>query len=89
MLGQLSDAEQPWPVLRVPFAGGHTALAVYANYDDENSIEFTVRHPAWGRLGHLGQYPRRIPLAQKITAKQSRAPASALGHPGAARMAGI
>ncbi|MER7582299.1 hypothetical protein [Kitasatospora sp. NPDC097691] len=55
MLDRLSDAEQPWPVLRVPFAGGHTAFAVYANDEDENTIEFAVRHPAWGRLGHLGQ----------------------------------
>src|SRR5205823_6589365 len=55
MLERLSDAEQPWPVFRVPFDGGHTAFAVYANFEDENSVEFVVRHPAWGRLGHLGQ----------------------------------
>jgi hypothetical protein len=55
MLERLSDAEQAWPVFRVPFSGGHTALAVYANYEDENSVEFAVRHPTWGRLGHLGQ----------------------------------
>ncbi|MFI2207052.1 hypothetical protein ACH47Z_41440 [Streptomyces sp. NPDC020192] len=55
MLERLSDAEQPWPVLRVPFGGGHTAFAVYANFEDENTVEFAIRHPAWGRLGHLGQ----------------------------------
>lgn len=55
MLERLSDAEQPWPVFRVPFGGGHTAFAVYANLEDENTVEFSVRHPAWGRLGHLGQ----------------------------------
>lgn len=55
MLERLSDAEQPWPIVRVPFSGGHTALAVYANYEDENSVEFGIRHPAWGRIGHLGQ----------------------------------
>jgi hypothetical protein len=56
MLQRLSDAEAPWPVLRVPFGGGHTAIAVYANYEDENNVEFAVRHPAWGRLGHLGNF---------------------------------
>ncbi|MFB7467289.1 hypothetical protein ACFCZ1_27955 [Streptomyces sp. NPDC056224] len=55
MLDRLSDAEQPWPVIRVPFGGGHTAFAVYANFEDENTVEFAVRHPAWDRLGHLGQ----------------------------------
>ncbi len=55
MLDRLSDAEQPWPVFRVPFGGGHMAFAVYANFEDENSVEFAVRHPTWGRLGHLGQ----------------------------------
>lgn len=55
MLERLSDADQPWPVFRVPFGGGHTAFAVYANFEDENTVDFAVRHPAWGRLGHLGQ----------------------------------
>lgn len=55
MLQRLSDAEQPWPVFRVPFGGGHMAFAAYANFEDENTVEFAVRHPAWGRLGHLGQ----------------------------------
>lgn len=53
---RLSDPDQPWPVFRVPFAGGHTVLAVYANYEDDNTVEFSVRHPAWDRLGHLGQH---------------------------------
>ena len=55
-LERLSDPDQPWPVFRVPFAGGHTVYAVYANFEDENTIEFCVRHPAWDRLGHLGQH---------------------------------
>ncbi|WP_329467092.1 hypothetical protein [Streptomyces sp. NBC_01431] len=55
MLDRLSDAEQPWPVIRVPFGGGHTAFAVYANFEDESTVEFAVRHPAWDRLGHLGE----------------------------------
>ncbi|QES53193.1 hypothetical protein DEJ51_02100 [Streptomyces venezuelae] len=55
MVDRLSDPERPWPVLRIPFGGGHTAYAVYANEEDENNVEFFVRHPRWGRLGHLGQ----------------------------------
>ncbi|MEV7386513.1 MULTISPECIES: hypothetical protein [unclassified Streptomyces] len=55
MVERLGDPEEPWPVLRVPFDGGHTAYVVYANFDDVNNVDFFVRHPAWGRLGHLGQ----------------------------------
>ncbi|MFF4446138.1 hypothetical protein [Streptomyces sp. NPDC001502] len=55
MVDRLGDPEQPWPVLRVRFDGGHTVHAVYANWEDQNNVEFFVRHPAWGRLGHLGQ----------------------------------
>ncbi|MET8871245.1 hypothetical protein [Nocardia sp. NPDC004604] len=55
MLERLSDAEQPWPVFRVAFGGGHTTFVVYANFEDTNTVEFVVRHPAWDRLGHLGQ----------------------------------
>ncbi|MFF4034352.1 hypothetical protein ACFYZ2_32170 [Streptomyces sviceus] len=55
MVDRLGDPEQPWPVLRVCFDGGHTAYAVYANWEDENSVDFFIRHPNWGRLGHLGQ----------------------------------
>lgn len=55
MVERLGDHEQPWPVLRVCFGGGHTAYAVYANWEDQNDVDFFVRHPSWGRLGHLGQ----------------------------------
>ncbi|MGW5328894.1 hypothetical protein [Streptomyces sp. NPDC004014] len=55
MVERLSNPEDPWPVLRVPFEGGHTAYAVYANFDDANNVDFFVRHPQWGRLGYLGQ----------------------------------
>ncbi|MFJ6050872.1 hypothetical protein [Streptomyces sp. NPDC092307] len=54
-MDRLGDPERPWPVLRIRFDGGHTAYAVYANEEDENNVEFFVRHPQWGRLGHLGQ----------------------------------
>ncbi|WP_250399508.1 hypothetical protein [Streptomyces cellostaticus] len=55
MTEYLTDPEAPWPALRVPFGGGHTAYAVYANFDDANNVDFFVRHHEWGRLGHLGQ----------------------------------
>jgi hypothetical protein len=55
MVERLSDPEEPWPVLQAPFAGGHRAYVVYANVEDGNNVDFFVRHPEWGRLGHLGQ----------------------------------
>ncbi|MGW3263798.1 hypothetical protein [Streptomyces sp. NPDC001056] len=55
MVARLGDPDEAWPVLRVPFGGGHTAYAVYANVEDGSNVEFFVRHPAWGRLGHLGR----------------------------------
>ncbi len=55
MVDRLGDPEKPWPVLRVPFTGGHTVYVVYANFHDMNNVDFFVRHPQWGRLGHLGQ----------------------------------
>ncbi|MER7821316.1 hypothetical protein ABTX85_01875 [Streptomyces sp. NPDC096097] len=55
MVDRLGDPEQPWPVLRIRFDGGHTVYVVHANEEDRNDVEFFVRHPRWGRLGHLGQ----------------------------------
>lgn len=55
MVERLGNHEEPWPVLRVPFEGGHTAYVVYANFEDVNNVDFFVRHPEWGRLGYLGQ----------------------------------
>lgn len=55
MVERLSDPEESWPVLRAPIAGGHTAYVVYANFEDMNNVDFFVRHPGWGRLGHLGR----------------------------------
>ncbi|MDH6143826.1 MULTISPECIES: hypothetical protein [Kitasatospora] len=56
LMERLGDPEQPPTVLRVPFAGGHQACAVYVNDEDESNIDFIVQHPAWGRLGWLGQH---------------------------------
>ncbi|MYW80432.1 hypothetical protein F610DRAFT_02852 [Streptomyces sp. LaPpAH-199] len=55
VVDRLSDPEEPWPVFRVGCGGGHTVHAVYVNWEDGSSVDFFVRHPAWGRLGHLGQ----------------------------------
>ncbi|MFC7762672.1 hypothetical protein ACFQY4_34980 [Catellatospora bangladeshensis] len=54
MVERLSDAALPWPVFQIPFGGGHTILVIYASYEDENNVEFIVRHSDWGRLGYLG-----------------------------------
>ncbi len=54
MVERLSDVGRPWPVFRIPFGGGHTVLVTYASHEDENSVDFVVRHPGWGRTGYLG-----------------------------------
>ncbi|WP_351223853.1 hypothetical protein [Streptomyces sp. NPDC002133] len=57
MLDRLSDADAPWPVLRVPFGRGHTAMVVFRTFEDEGGgVDYFIHHPEWGRLGHLGQY---------------------------------
>ncbi|MQY22132.1 hypothetical protein [Nocardia macrotermitis] len=55
VMERLGDAGLPWLTFRVPFGGGHTALAIYVNFEDESTVEFVVHQPDWGRLGHLGQ----------------------------------
>ncbi|MET9514122.1 hypothetical protein [Streptomyces sp. NPDC002994] len=55
MLERLADEERPWPVLRVPFSGGHTVVVVYRNFPEASGIDFFVHHPDWGRIGHLGK----------------------------------
>lgn len=45
--------EDRWPVFRIPFAGGHTALVIGQNFPDDPSTEYIVTHPEWGRQGHL------------------------------------
>ncbi|QNP63487.1 hypothetical protein [Streptomyces genisteinicus] len=46
--------EDSWPVFRIPFGGGHTAVVLYRNFDDDAGVEFFVTHPEWaGRQGHL------------------------------------
>ncbi|GAA4926265.1 hypothetical protein ACFPM3_09505 [Streptomyces coeruleoprunus] len=51
---RLTD-EEAWPLIRVPFGGGHTAVAAYRNFPEDSGVDWFVHHPEWGRLGHLGQ----------------------------------
>ncbi len=48
----LTDEER-WPVFRIPFAGGHSALVVGRNFADELGTEYLISHPEWDRHGHL------------------------------------
>ncbi|MFJ8011003.1 hypothetical protein [Streptomyces sp. NPDC096339] len=45
--------EEAWPAIRIPFAGGHTAVVLHRNYPDDAGIEYFVAHPEWDRHGHL------------------------------------
>ncbi|MFE5913897.1 hypothetical protein ACFQ6B_33095 [Streptomyces wedmorensis] len=46
-------SEDRWPVFRIPFAEGHTALVVGRNNPDDPETEYLVTHPEWARQGHL------------------------------------
>ncbi|MCX4462215.1 hypothetical protein OOK58_57990 [Streptomyces sp. NBC_01728] len=48
----LTDNEQ-WPVIRIPFGGGHTVVIVGRNFPDDEGTEFFISHPEWDRHGHL------------------------------------
>ncbi|GAB7029599.1 hypothetical protein AB0G35_25715 [Streptomyces sp. NPDC021749] len=45
--------EDRWPVFRIPFAGGHTAVVLGYNLPEEPGTEYFVTHPEWGRHGRL------------------------------------
>ncbi|MFD8549578.1 hypothetical protein [Streptomyces sp. NPDC059649] len=45
--------EDRWPVFRIPFAGGHTAVVLGYNLPDDPGTEYFITHPAWGRHGQL------------------------------------
>ncbi|GHF87025.1 hypothetical protein GCM10018790_75680 [Kitasatospora xanthocidica] len=45
--------EEAWPVFRVPFSGGHSAVVVGRNFPDDRGTEYFVTHPGWGRRGYL------------------------------------
>ncbi|WP_392673208.1 hypothetical protein [Streptomyces sp. LN785] len=48
----LSDEER-WPVFRIPFGGGHTAVVLGRNLADDAGTEYFISHPEWDRHGHL------------------------------------
>lgn len=45
--------EEHWPVFRIPFDDGHTALVLGRNFPDDPETEYFITHPEWGRHGHL------------------------------------
>ncbi|MCX4436218.1 MULTISPECIES: hypothetical protein [Streptomyces] len=48
----LHDEDQ-WPVFRIPFAGGHTAMVLGCNIPEDPGTEYFITHPEWGRHGRL------------------------------------
>ncbi|MBR7833432.1 hypothetical protein KDL01_09155 [Actinospica durhamensis] len=48
----LSD-ESRWPVFRIPFHGGHTAVVLERNFPEDGGTEYAIVHPEWGRPGFL------------------------------------
>ncbi|MEU7729639.1 hypothetical protein AB0B78_31050 [Streptomyces sp. NPDC040724] len=44
--------EDNWPVIRIPFGGGHAAVVMNRPYDV--GTQYLVTHPGWGRHGYLG-----------------------------------
>ncbi|MFD8787300.1 hypothetical protein [Kitasatospora sp. NPDC059599] len=49
---ELTD-DGAWPVFRVPFGSGHTAVVVSRNLADDSGTDYVVTHPEWRRHGHL------------------------------------
>ncbi|WP_229869333.1 hypothetical protein [Streptomyces inusitatus] len=45
--------EGRWPVFRIPFSDGHTAVVLACNHADDAGTEYFVSHPAWDRNGYL------------------------------------
>lgn len=46
--------EGQWPVLRIPFGGGHSVVVVNRNFPEDQGTEYFVTHPEWGsRHGFL------------------------------------
>ncbi|WP_256123069.1 hypothetical protein [Streptomyces sp. LUP47B] len=45
--------QERWPVFRIPFSEGHSAVVLARNLADDAGTEYLVTHPSWDRLGHL------------------------------------
>ncbi|MEV8533910.1 hypothetical protein [Streptomyces sp. NPDC051211] len=49
--------EDNWPVIRVPFGDGHTAVVMNRPYDV--GTQYLVTHPDWGQHGYLARIDGR------------------------------
>jgi hypothetical protein len=45
--------EERWPVFRIPFGVGHTAVVLSCNLADDAGTDYFITHPDWGRHGYL------------------------------------
>ncbi|MFD7629681.1 hypothetical protein ACFV7Q_27275 [Streptomyces sp. NPDC059851] len=45
--------ENNWPVIRIPFGDGHTAVVMNRPYGV--GTQYVITHPDWGRHGHLAR----------------------------------
>ncbi|MFI9784270.1 hypothetical protein ACIHEI_12315 [Kitasatospora sp. NPDC051984] len=48
--------ERAWPVLRVPFGGGHCAVVVYRNLVGDRGVDYLLTQPDWPRAEELAGY---------------------------------
>ncbi|MEV6973175.1 hypothetical protein [Kitasatospora sp. NPDC093806] len=48
--------DRSWPVFRVPFQGGHSAVVVYRNLAGDCGIDYLLTHPDWHRAADLSGY---------------------------------
>lgn len=55
-LAEVLYDERAWPVLRVPFRDGHSAVAVFRNFADDPGLDFLLAHPGWAGAETLLSY---------------------------------
>ncbi|MFJ8045453.1 hypothetical protein ACIRBX_33595 [Kitasatospora sp. NPDC096147] len=48
--------DQAWPALRIPFRGGHSAVAVYRNLIGDYGIDYLLTQPDWSRTADLSGF---------------------------------
>ncbi|BDM74457.1 hypothetical protein HEK616_79440 (plasmid) [Streptomyces nigrescens] len=69
--------EDRWPVFRIPFAGGHTAVVLGYNLPDDPGTEYFISHPEWdvhGRLATVGGHQAGPGLSWQELAHIARTP---------------